>query len=744
MDHSNMWATSLGGSPPPISSSQSMQSATSYFDPQYSDDTFTGYQRTFQNPPLQTLANPEDLVPFQLNNAYQLMGNQTPTGPPMTVPSQPGAVPQTYGGTVATMAQQMASRGRKRRNRNPDKEDKWEKHRETIIRLYVDEETCLDEVMSYMREKHNFRACEQAYKQTLRRWEVGKNIPSSAMSFMVAKAATRKMELGKETVFYWHDRPVPAKKLERFKRRTSQGGDPKSAAAAASGGTSPLQSHLLPNLSLQTATPLHTRFATPEPVIARFAPTGHLSPTSPQSAMTPTALKRRSTPNTPPVSFPVPEWADDGFQVLESKFREPRSKAVDNVLSEGYSEEREDNANEALKQYRELLANWSERNADGHAIIAALRGVVRILRDYDEIEDAVHELERLVAGLFCLVGPGNDLYLSQALKLVVIYISSGRVKDHGHLIKTVIHGFSSSTAPLDERACDDLIWVAGEYMAIEKAEYVAIAPLFARVLDQLQKHGLATKAVAVRLNIVDMLQEESWFVPAGRHLSSALDFCSSRGGGEALFSVNADINHGESILGSLLDCLERQFSDPSSTGLEFEPQIILAKLSGLKDTVQTFRHQAPNFNPSDLKYWFRLARVHSKLHSWDEISSMLAVAPLSSIPPPAAVAHELKDVYKDIYWEVRTLAESCWHATNWATTVFALQISTSIAESWWGVNSDEYKSSALAQKIADNHSPPRFYKAYPGMPRLTPEPSQQQQQQQIPPQTQYTKHHTMP
>ena len=124
---------------------------------------------------------------------------------------------------------------RRRRNKNPDREDKWEKHRETIIRMYVDEETCLEEVMSYMREKHGFRACEQAYKQTLRRWEVGKNIPASAMSFMVAKAEARRKEEGKETVFYWHDRPVQPKKLDRFKRRTSRGGGEKDQWPPAAG-----------------------------------------------------------------------------------------------------------------------------------------------------------------------------------------------------------------------------------------------------------------------------------------------------------------------------------------------------------------------------------------------------------------------------------------------------------------------------------------------------------------------------
>ena len=99
--------------------------------------------------------------------------------------------------------------------------DAWERHRQVIERLYLDEGQALEQVMAYMKEKHNFEATEQAYKKKLRRWKISKNIPAPAMEYMLLQAEQRS-EQGKETLFYWHDRPVDPEKIERSKQRMNR------------------------------------------------------------------------------------------------------------------------------------------------------------------------------------------------------------------------------------------------------------------------------------------------------------------------------------------------------------------------------------------------------------------------------------------------------------------------------------------------------------------------------------------
>ena len=99
--------------------------------------------------------------------------------------------------------------------------DAWERHRQVIERLYLDEGQALEQVMAYMKENHDFEATEQAYKKKLRRWKISKNIPAPAMEYMLLKAEDRTKH-GKDTQFYWHDRPVDPEKIERSRQRMNR------------------------------------------------------------------------------------------------------------------------------------------------------------------------------------------------------------------------------------------------------------------------------------------------------------------------------------------------------------------------------------------------------------------------------------------------------------------------------------------------------------------------------------------
>lgn len=99
--------------------------------------------------------------------------------------------------------------------------DAWERHRQIIQHLYLDEGQALDQVMDYMKANHEFEATEQAYKKKLRRWKISKNIPAPAMEHILAQIDIRQ-EQGKDSAIFWHDRPVDAEKIERSRQRMNR------------------------------------------------------------------------------------------------------------------------------------------------------------------------------------------------------------------------------------------------------------------------------------------------------------------------------------------------------------------------------------------------------------------------------------------------------------------------------------------------------------------------------------------
>src|SRR5271154_3767537 len=63
----------------------------------------------------------------------------------------------------------------------------WERHRETITRLYIDHCHPLKEVVSIMTKQHNFIATERMYKTRIAQWNLKKNLKSHEMVALVRK-----------------------------------------------------------------------------------------------------------------------------------------------------------------------------------------------------------------------------------------------------------------------------------------------------------------------------------------------------------------------------------------------------------------------------------------------------------------------------------------------------------------------------------------------------------------------------
>ncbi|KAE8447737.1 hypothetical protein EG329_010544 [Mollisiaceae sp. DMI_Dod_QoI] len=114
-------------------------------------------------------------------------------------------------------------------------DQRWERHKDNIRIVYMDMNHSLKETMEIIKNIYHFKArsvrvrftnssplmpvSERKWKEKLKSWKFEKNIPSTAMSILVAKSEKRKMEQGKETQFFYCGAEIRPEKLENFKKR---------------------------------------------------------------------------------------------------------------------------------------------------------------------------------------------------------------------------------------------------------------------------------------------------------------------------------------------------------------------------------------------------------------------------------------------------------------------------------------------------------------------------------------------
>lgn len=93
----------------------------------------------------------------------------------------------------------------------------WEQHKETIRRLYRDEEKTLD-VAATMARDFDFHATRRQYLDSINKWCYSKNIGSNVMMCVAIIRERRRREHGKETLFRYNGREIDAKRINRFVR----------------------------------------------------------------------------------------------------------------------------------------------------------------------------------------------------------------------------------------------------------------------------------------------------------------------------------------------------------------------------------------------------------------------------------------------------------------------------------------------------------------------------------------------
>ncbi|KAK2603800.1 Ca(2+)-dependent cysteine protease [Conoideocrella luteorostrata] len=102
----------------------------------------------------------------------------------------------------------------------PVTDDDWEPFKDTIIRLYVDENNTLPALMATMRCDHGFNATRKQYTRRFEIWNLYKNISSENMRNMSRIQQRRRDVENKETAFEFQGRPVPQEKIGKWRKRS--------------------------------------------------------------------------------------------------------------------------------------------------------------------------------------------------------------------------------------------------------------------------------------------------------------------------------------------------------------------------------------------------------------------------------------------------------------------------------------------------------------------------------------------
>ncbi|KAI0543743.1 ankyrin repeat-containing domain protein, partial [Xylaria curta] len=93
----------------------------------------------------------------------------------------------------------------------------WERHKATILNLFVLENKQLDEIVSYMKETHKFNRSKSSYEnQVNKKWRVKKNVSKKEWQYLGHQFYKRK---GKETVVTVYGIPLSEEKVHKELRR---------------------------------------------------------------------------------------------------------------------------------------------------------------------------------------------------------------------------------------------------------------------------------------------------------------------------------------------------------------------------------------------------------------------------------------------------------------------------------------------------------------------------------------------
>ncbi|KAF9894367.1 hypothetical protein FE257_007870 [Aspergillus nanangensis] len=153
----------------------------------------------------------------------------------------------------------------------PRRSDDWQQYRDTIEKLYRDDQLKLRDVKRIMERDYNFVASEKQYKDRLAAWNIRKNIKAKEVHVMIRKQQKRAAR-GKQTAFRVGGQEVDSKRIARFVRRYGVNWDNNPPEEARPTSPEPSRLSLIPRHRQSTnsvlgvaETPSDMSYYTPDP-----------------------------------------------------------------------------------------------------------------------------------------------------------------------------------------------------------------------------------------------------------------------------------------------------------------------------------------------------------------------------------------------------------------------------------------------------------------------------------------------
>ncbi|KAI1360614.1 Clr5 domain-containing protein [Xylaria arbuscula] len=92
--------------------------------------------------------------------------------------------------------------------------DDWEQHKVQIVLMYCLEKKSLQQIVSYMKEHHNFNKKPNQYEYRLRTWGIRKNATKDVWSY-VARRVQKRKKIDKRSKVLLYGVPVPDERLRK-------------------------------------------------------------------------------------------------------------------------------------------------------------------------------------------------------------------------------------------------------------------------------------------------------------------------------------------------------------------------------------------------------------------------------------------------------------------------------------------------------------------------------------------------
>ncbi|KEF54517.1 uncharacterized protein A1O9_09684 [Exophiala aquamarina CBS 119918] len=109
---------------------------------------------------------------------------------------------------------------KKRHAKNRHSPEEWNQHKALIEKLYMSEDRTVEDTIQVLKDQEGFVTGERKFKMQLKEWGFEKNIRSSIMQLMLAKATKRKFDEDKDTRFRYKGRDILPDRLDHYAKRS--------------------------------------------------------------------------------------------------------------------------------------------------------------------------------------------------------------------------------------------------------------------------------------------------------------------------------------------------------------------------------------------------------------------------------------------------------------------------------------------------------------------------------------------